>query len=143
MALTPKQQRFVEEYVLDLNATQAAIRAGYSANHADVQGPRILGYAGVKAAIDAALAKRTERTGLTADWVLDQLRENARIAREAGDIAPANRALELLGKHIGMFTERKDVTIHIDTLDAAEIERELAQLDAQERAGADPDAVVH
>ncbi len=42
-SLTPKQARFVEEYLIDLNATQAAIRAGYSAKTAEVQGSRLLG----------------------------------------------------------------------------------------------------
>ncbi len=49
--LTPRQARFVAEYVIDLNATQAAIRAGYAATNADVQGPRLLGNPSVAAAI--------------------------------------------------------------------------------------------
>lgn len=71
--LTPKQQRFVEEYLIDLNATQAAIRAGYSKKTADVQGPRLLGNVGVAAAISEAKAKREQRTQIDADWVLKRL----------------------------------------------------------------------
>lgn len=71
--LPPRQQRFVNEYLIDLNATQAAIRAGYSAKTADVQGPRLLGNVGVAAAIAKAQAKRSERTGITADRVLQEL----------------------------------------------------------------------
>lgn len=71
--LTPRQARFVEEYLIDLNATQAAIRAGYSAKTALQQGPRLLGYAGVAAAIQKAQDRRSIRTGITADRVLSEL----------------------------------------------------------------------
>ena len=71
--LTPRQERFVSEYLIDLNATQAAIRAGYSKKTADVQGPRLLGNVGVCAAIHAGQANRAERTGITQDRVLQEL----------------------------------------------------------------------
>ena len=76
-ALTPKQQRFVQEYLIDLNATQAAIRAGYSAKTAEQQGPRLLGNVGVAQAIKAAQDARAKRTNITQDRVLQ---EYARIA---------------------------------------------------------------
>ena len=75
--LTPKQQRFVEEFLIDLNATQAAIRSGYAAGSADVTGARLLGNVRIRAAIDAAKARRSEATGITAERVL---REYARVA---------------------------------------------------------------
>lgn len=68
--LTAKQQRFVEEYLLDLNGKQAAIRAGYSRKTAEVQASRLLSNAKVAAAIAAAQAARSERTEITADMVL-------------------------------------------------------------------------
>jgi phage terminase small subunit len=71
--LTPKQQRFVDEYLIDLNATQAAIRAGYAAGSADVQGTRLLGYASVIAAIQKGNRRRQERTEITQDRVLQEL----------------------------------------------------------------------
>lgn len=71
--LTPRQARFVEEYLIDLNATQAAIRAGYSAKTAVQQGPRLLGYVGIARAIQEGKAERSERTGITADRVLNEL----------------------------------------------------------------------
>lgn len=77
MALTTKQQRFVEEYLIDLNATQAAIRAGYSAKTASSQGERLLRNVEVGAAIAAALAARSERTKINADWVLKRLTAEA------------------------------------------------------------------
>lgn len=71
--ITPKQQRFVDEYLIDLNATQAAIRAGYSAKTANQQGPRLLVNAGIATAISAGGSKRLERTQIDADWVLRRL----------------------------------------------------------------------
>jgi phage terminase small subunit len=65
--------RFVDEYLIDLNATQAAIRAGYSAKNADKIGPELLGKAGVAEAISEAQRTRSERTTIDADWVLTRL----------------------------------------------------------------------
>ena len=70
--LTPKQKCFVEEYLVDLNATQAAIRAGYSERTADVQGPRLLGNVRVRDALQEAFQKRSKRTDITADRVLQE-----------------------------------------------------------------------
>ncbi len=75
--LTPNQDRFVQEYLLDLNATQAAIRAGYSEKSAASQGERLLRNAEIKTAIDEALSKRAQRVEVKAD---DILRELMRIA---------------------------------------------------------------
>jgi len=76
-ALTEKQARFVAEYLIDLNATQAAIRAGYSPRTAEQQGSRLLGYAKVRAAVQKAQAERAERTEINADWVLSRLAQEA------------------------------------------------------------------
>lgn len=73
MSLTPKQQRFVEEYLVDLNATQAAIRAGYSARTARQIGDENLSKPDVAAAVAAAQAERSARTEITADRVLKEL----------------------------------------------------------------------
>jgi phage terminase small subunit len=71
--LTEKQQRFVDEYLIDLNATQAAIRAGYSAKTADVQGSRMLGNVKVQQAVSEAMAERSKRTGVNQDRVVLEL----------------------------------------------------------------------
>lgn len=71
--LTAKQQRFVEEYLVDLNATQAAIRAGYSQNTAQEIGAENLTKPLIRAAIDAAKAERSEETGITAARVLAEI----------------------------------------------------------------------
>jgi len=71
--LNPRQERFIEEYLRDLNATQAAIRAGYSARTAQEQGSRLLSNVMVSEAVARAKAERSARIGLTADRVLEEL----------------------------------------------------------------------
>lgn len=71
--LTAKQQRFVEEYIVDLNATQAAIRAGYSAKTAEQIGYQQLQHPSVSAAIAQAQLERSKRTEITQDRVLEEL----------------------------------------------------------------------
>jgi len=71
--MNDKHKRFVQEYLIDLNATQAAIRSGYSKKTADVQGPRLLGNVRVQEAIQAAMKKREEETGITAARVLNEI----------------------------------------------------------------------
>ena len=78
-AVTPKQQRFVEEYLIDLNATAAYRRAGYVAkgNAAEVNAARLLRNAQVQAAIVEAKAARSAETGINAAWVLQRLADEA------------------------------------------------------------------
>lgn len=71
--LNPREARFVEEFLLDLNTTQATIRAGYGRKGADVQGIRLLGNVRVAKAIETAMAERSVRTRITADKVLVEL----------------------------------------------------------------------
>jgi phage terminase small subunit len=110
MALTPKQARFVEEYLIDLNATQAATRAGYSAKTAKQQGSLLLTYTDVQEAVMARQKKRVAKTQVTQAFVLDRL---ALIATECSnkngklwDPTAARGALQLLGKHLGMFSDK-------------------------------------
>lgn len=151
MALTPKQKRFVEEYLIDLNATQAAIRAGYSPDTANEQGSRMLANVSIRAHIDRAMAERSKRTGVNADRVLRELAKvafvnaadvintkDATIKTGASDedtaaiqsvkvktscsetgemvereirMADKLKALELLGKHLGMYQNNLNVTV--------------------------------
>lgn len=73
MALTAKQHRFAEEYLIDLNATQAAIRAGYSRRTAYSIGHDTLKEPEVAAIIERLMAARAARTGIDAEWVLRRL----------------------------------------------------------------------
>ena len=75
--MTTKQARFVEEYLIDLNATQAAIRAGYSAKTAHEIGRQNLRKLEIAAEIKKAQTKRAERVEVTADWVVNELRKIA------------------------------------------------------------------
>lgn len=118
MALNPQQQRFVEEYLVDLNATQAAIRAGYSEDTAGSQGGRLLKNVEIGKAIADAMAERSVRTRVTADRVLTELarigfgdirsvvawRANtAETGKEDEDGVPETRAfneVELIGSDI-------------------------------------------
>jgi len=75
MALTAKQRRFVVEYLVDLNATQAAIRAGYAKKGAKDQAYQLMQNPTIQAAIKAAMEERSERIRIDADYVLQRLVE--------------------------------------------------------------------
>ena len=95
MALNAKQERFVEEYLVDLNATQAAIRAGYSEKTAYSMGQRLLKHVEVAQLLAEAQAKRSERVQVDADWVLTRLAAEATadladILDDAGAIKPVS-----------------------------------------------------
>ncbi|MEW4462612.1 terminase small subunit [Roseibium algicola] len=75
--MTPKQAQFVHEYLIDLNATQAAIRCGYSEKTAKTQASRLLANAEIAEAVDAAKIARSDRTEIGADWVLERLAQEA------------------------------------------------------------------
>jgi phage terminase small subunit len=102
--MTPKQEQFVREYLVDLNATQAAIRAGYSAKTAGAVGNENLTKPEIKAAIDKAMAERSEATRIDAAWVLKRLAEEveADIADlyddETGDLKPMREWPEIWRK---------------------------------------------
>jgi phage terminase small subunit len=103
MSLTARQQRFVDEYLLDLNATQAAVRAGYSARSASAIGFENLRKPEIGAAICEAQAERACKTRVTAD---DVLRELWSIAQSSSSARTRVLALSWVGKHLAMFTQR-------------------------------------
>lgn len=108
MALTDKQMKFVDEYMIDMNATQAYLRAGYRCTEeaARVSASKLLTNPNIVGEIATRQEKLQEKTELTAEWVLNELADNHRVAKAAGDLNPSNKALELIGKHIGMFTDK-------------------------------------
>lgn len=148
--LTDKQQRFVDEYLIDLNATQAAIRAGYSVKTANEKGSQLLSNERIQKRISIAMAERSKRTGVNQDRVVLELAKiafvkmtdivdsNGKIKENATDddlsciesvkykhsdtdtgysierevkIGSKLKALELLGKHLGMWNDKLDVNI--------------------------------
>lgn len=157
MALSEKQAEFCRQYVIDLNATQAAIRAGYSAKVANKNGPRMLVNAGIQAEIERLQAERAKRTEVTADRVIRELSRLAfsdprSLYRPDGTLKPPcewdddtaaavasvetdeerttgltgqtstvvtttkvkrhdkRGPLELLGKHLGLFKDKLELT---------------------------------
>ncbi len=105
MSLTPKQACFVEEYLIDLNATQAAIRAGYSPKTAEVQGSRLLGNVTVREAVEAGMKARSKRTEITQDEVIEGLKKEATLEGEGSSHSARVSAWAHLGQHLGMFTD--------------------------------------
>ena len=130
--LTPKQQRFVDEYLIDLNATKAYIRAGYEVKNDDtaaVMASRLLRNDKVQKAIEKAQTKRIERTEITQDYVLNNIKKvvercmqieavDGETTTEDGGIAQAFmfkeqgalKGLEMLGKHLGLFKDKVEHT---------------------------------
>lgn len=123
MALTAKQQSFVDEYLVDLNATQAAIRSGYSAKTAAQIGEQNLRKLEISTAIQAAMNKRAERTQVDADYVLRTIvdtierckqaepvldREGSPTGEYKFDSGAVLKGAELLGKHLKMFTDKTE-----------------------------------
>lgn len=141
--LNAKQQRFVDEYMIDSNATQAAIRAGYKKTTARSMGQRLLTKVDVQAELDKKRAKLAKKNEVTVEWVINNFREIAercmqrtpvmkynkldgcmeQVTDAEGngiwqfDQAGANRANELLGKYLGIFTDKvkldSDLTVNI------------------------------
>lgn len=127
--LTAKQEKFCQEYMIDLNATRAAIRAGYSEDTAKQIGYENLTKPYIADRIAEVMAEAAARTNVTADYVLSSLHEVAERCMQAtpvylrGDDSEepepeewrfehtgANKALELLGKHLGLFIEKREVS---------------------------------
>ena len=107
--LTGREKKFCMEYLVDLNAHQAAVRAGYSPESAKVLGSRMLGKAHVSREIQKLFTRRMRKTDLKSRYVIDNLRWIVEETKAKGDTKAymsAVRALELLGKHIGMFEDR-------------------------------------
>jgi phage terminase small subunit len=105
--LTPQQRLFVHEYLIDLNGTQAAIRAGYSESTAAQQATRLLKNVQIRAMIDVAMATREEAVKVDAEWVLRRLVEMAEADRadlydEEGLLLPVKEWPEVWRK--GMVT---------------------------------------
>lgn len=104
--LTDRQKEFVRQYLVDLNATKAAIRAGYSERTAYSVGQRLLKNVEIQRAMASAQAKRARRVEIKAEDVLRGVIEVTTQARESGDLKTALKGYELQGKHLGMWTEK-------------------------------------
>jgi hypothetical protein len=139
--LTPKQAAFVMEYLKDLNATQAAIRAGYSEKTADQQASRLLTNVKVQEAVTKGREKLAAKVEVTTERVLGGL-----LAEATADDGPTCKtarvkAWELLGKHLGLLTDRSKVEVSgdVSALLAASVEKyqELARRQREQSTRAD------
>lgn len=134
--LNEKQELFAQEYIIDLNCTQAAIRAGYSEDSAGNQGHRLIKNDEISARIGELLDARAKRTMVTQDFVIEGLVDMVHRCKQAApvmifdpieksmvqatnengqgvwefDSNGANRAYELLGKHLALFTDKTQHT---------------------------------
>lgn len=126
--LTDKQKRFIDEYMVDSNATQAAIRAGYSPKSARVQGQENLSKPAIEIEIDKRRDALKEKLEYTAeDWTRDVLElknrsmEEIELKDEDGNVVhtetkdpqTAHKCLDMLGKRLGLFVEKKQVEVNI------------------------------
>ncbi|HEX8158787.1 MAG TPA: terminase small subunit [Solirubrobacteraceae bacterium] len=113
MALTAKQERFVAEYICDLNGAAAYRRAGYkvaSDKAAAANAARLIANDSIAAAIAGAQQARQQRTGLTQDLVVESLQGEAEYYGEGCSHSARVSAWKLLGQHLGMFVEKKEIT---------------------------------
>ena len=129
--LTPKQARFCEEFVVDHNATQAAIRAGYSAATAKEQGYRLLTKVHVQARVAELHAAHRERLDTTVDSITLQLREDRALAHEKGQAGAAVQASMGLAKLYGLLVDKREDVTPLDDMSPAELRERIADLDRQ------------
>ena len=125
--MNDKQKRFCEEYLIDLNATQAAVRAGYAPKTAYSQGQRLLKDVEIAETITKLKSAQSKRTGITADRVLEELAKLGFSPMDECEPLKASdklRALELIGKHIGMFKSDSDA----DTPALEKLDKILAEV---------------
>ncbi len=143
--MNPKQRRFAEEYVVDHNATQAAIRAGYSERTAKQQGSRLLTYVDVIEAVRAKEARLSRKIEVSISSLSEEMRENRDLALENKQAAAAQQASMGIAKLHGLLVERTEVKttgdLSLEQVRARikEIEAELAALDAEEDGAAQPE----
>lgn len=110
VALTDKQQIFVNEYLIDLNATKAAVRAGYSEKTAYSIGSENLRKPEIQKAIEKAFNERKARVLVTQDDVINGLLDEAKNKDEGASHSARVAAWAHLGKHLGMFTDKVELS---------------------------------
>ena len=140
--LTPKQAMFCKEYLVDLNATQAAIRSNYSKKTAGRIGQQNLQKVDIQAEIQKMMDKRSNKVEISADYVLKNIKEIGERCMQEEPVLDfegnktgeyqfkengALKAQELLGKHLKMFVEQKETKI------TGEIVHKVSTIDLDER----------
>lgn len=108
--LTAKQEAFCREYCVDFNATQAAKRAGYSEDTAYSTGWENLKKPEITNRIAELQKTHNKKIDLNREYVINNIQEIAELAKNDANFNAALKALELLGKHLAIFTEKKEIT---------------------------------
>ncbi len=115
MRLTSKQKRFVEEYLIDSNGTQAAIRAGYSKKTANEQSTRLLSKVHIQQAVTEAAEKVSEEAGLTVQRIIDgMLAETKQL--EDGTSATRITAWSWLGKFMRIWQDDRQADRNLNQI---------------------------
>jgi len=151
--MTDKQKMFVKEYLIDLNATQAAIRAGYSENSAKEIGCENLTKHNIQEAISKEVEARTKKVEITAEYVLSNLKKVAERCMQEEEVmkydydskelvgtgeykfdsSGANKSLELLGKYLKLFTDKVENQVHIDKSSVDELVESIDKLKNEDK----------
>ncbi|WP_342512266.1 terminase small subunit [Sporosarcina sp. FSL K6-1522] len=162
MKLSAKQEMFCKEYMIDLNATQAAIRAGYSERTAYSQGQRLLKHVEVLARVKELKDKRADELELDAYWVLKRLKDISDRSMQAEpvmeydhgsqelvetgeyqfDSTGANKATELIGKHIGMFDPKLQLQMRMMEAQVEKVKVETKKLQESNKDIEPPKIIV-
>lgn len=109
LALTVRQRRYAEEYIIDFKGAAAAIRAGYSPNHADKQAYILSQHKGVAAYIDhLARQKAGSIVSVDPDYVIQKV--TAIVNKDDATDGNRLRGLELIARYLGMFIDRTEIT---------------------------------
>lgn len=103
----PRHERFAQELAKGSTAENAYIEAGFKPSRPHAS--RLATNGNISTRVAEIQSRAASAVGISKEWVIEQLVEHAKLAREAGDFAPANKAVELLGKELGMFIDRKEV----------------------------------
>jgi len=107
--LSPKMNRFIEEYLIDLNPAEAIERAGYKSRYPHQLAKELLAHPLIKVKLEEALSERKSRMNLSADYVLAELMAIVE-ATKSDNPNSALRGLELLGKHLGLYRDRQEIS---------------------------------
>lgn len=125
--LTLKQRRFIEEYLIDFNGCQAAIRAGYSESSAKEIAAENLTKPNIKSEIDRLTAQMTEKAIVTKEMVLQGLLDEARMYDEGASHSARVSAWAHLGKHLGIFMDKVELSGKVEVTSLGSLMDELSE----------------
>ena len=131
--MNPKQERFCQEYAVDLNGAQAAIRAGYAPPPAKVTASRMLTYVDVRQRVDQLIAEGRERLNIDLDSLTEMFVEDRKLARDNKQAGAAVSATEKIAKIHGYMKEhiKLDVNVSVGQMSDAEIEAERKMIEIE------------